>query len=161
MKTIQAFALPVAPLPSTVASDPASRHAPLPDGFVDEDAIAHLLFPAQTERLAPSFGDLALSADEGDFAGWAIPSVSPFREIAEKQELEKALELPETEPGIGVPHRGGHRWWIAAVAGTSAALIMSGFFTTRSQRSDSSGEFFNWLSTPLKRLQASLGSLAP
>lgn len=156
-----AFRLPVTPFPAY--SENGGKTATLPDGFVDEEIIATLIeSPFQQSghsRLGAAHSDLALSSDENDFAGWAVTPSSPFRVIAEAQERIISSPPPvESEPGIGQPHQGSHRWWIAAVAGMSSAVIVSVLFNSFGSPADSG---FAFLSRSLGALQSALGSLAP
>lgn len=156
-----AFRLPVSPFPAY--SENGEKPTSLPDGFVDDEVVATLIespfHRPSLARVGPSHSDLALSSDENDFAGWALTPSSPFRVIAETQERTVSSPLPvETEPGIGQPHQGSHRWWIAAVAGISSAVIVSVLFNSFGSPADSG---FAFLSRSLGALQSAIGSLAP
>lgn len=123
------FPLQLAPIPAVRSENPAEPAAPLLEGFVDDEVIASIIaMPPATIRMGSNPCDLALSSDESDFAGWTILGASPFRIIAEKQELQHARSAPVEEPGLGEPHRGNHRWWIAAVTGGASALVLSFLF---------------------------------
>jgi hypothetical protein len=153
------------PFPMHVAPFPASRFEasephPLPDGFVDENVINALLSTPSASRVSSIPSDLVLSSDENDFAGWSVKTVSPFRVIAERQELEEAQQLSnESDPGIGEPHRNGHRWWIAAATGAASALLLSFLFANLADRSEPGSPAL--LTRSFDALQSAVGSLVP
>lgn len=160
MKTPSPFELHVAPFPAPRFE--SQEHQPLPDGFVDDHVIEALLtLPLSNTRVSSVPTDLVLSSDENDFAGWSVPSHSPFRVIAEHH--DRAAVHPtyfaETDPGIGEPHRNGHRWWIAAVTSAASALLLSFLFTQLADRNDFGSAGF--LTRSLGALQSAVGSLIP
>ena len=163
MNPTSPYALPLAPLPATRFENSGEERAVIPDGFVDDEVIALLISASPAPRITSSHSDLVLSSDENDFAGWSVPSRSPFRVIAERQELQAQTReaAPEvSEPGLGLPHRGGHRWWIAAATGVSSALILSFLFSSLASRTEDE-RHLSLFRNPVKILQAAMGSLAP
>jgi hypothetical protein len=118
------------------------------EGFVDEAVVLALLTgPVQARTLAGP-DDLALPADDMDFAGWRLSNSflprsnrqpSPFTEVGEAFGYRAApptLEEPVwDEPGLGDPHRGTHRWWLAGLAGLLSTLLFSLLLLTLSNRS--------------------------
>lgn len=163
MNSSSPFALPLAPIPVSRLDKNGVPSTLIPDGFVDDEVIADLLSVPESPRLAALHSDLVLSADENDFAGWSVQRNSPFRLLAEQQEqpLTPPCEEDEiTEPGLGLPHRGGHRWWIATVTGLSSALILSLLFGSLASRTGGDS-FTAKLSQQFENLQFRLGSLAP
>jgi len=163
MKMSTAFPMQLAPLPAICTEDHRTSSAAIPDGFVDDEVIASIIAMPEGYRTTSSATDLILSSDENDFAGWSVPRPSPFRAIAERQEFSQArLETPaeEAEPGLGHPHQGQHRWWIAAAAGVSSAMILSLLFLTLGNQSAAKRELTS-LSKPLELLQSALVSLTP
>lgn len=161
MKTPSTFALPLSPFPAARFENGGQAPASLPDGFVDDEVIASLLGEPTRLRVTSAPSDLVLSSDENDFAGWSVQPSSPFRAIAERQEILAIRPQPEApEPGLGQPHRGGHRWWIAAATGASSALILSLLFSNLAFRANE-GRQWGSLGEPLRTLQSVLGSLAP
>jgi len=163
MKMSTAFPMQLAPLPAVCTDDHRTSSAAIPDGFVDDEVIASIIAMPEAYRSNSSPSDLILSSDENDFAGWSVPRPSPFRAIAEKQELSVARSeavLEEAEPGLGQPHRGQHRWWIAAAAGVSGAMILSLLFLSLGDQGAAKRELTS-LSKPLELLQSALVSLAP
>ena len=157
------FSLQLAPIPVSRVDNAGERHVSIPDDFVDDDVIATLLRTPTVQRVSAVHSDLALSSSEDDFAGWAVKRQSPFRIIAEQQEraaLSDAVEPEFNEPGLGRPHRGGHRWWIATATGISSALILSLLFSNLASRGESEG-FIGKLAGSAENVQSWLGSLAP
>ncbi|MBK1882094.1 hypothetical protein JIN85_06700 [Luteolibacter pohnpeiensis] len=149
--------LPIAPSDASPKIAPAENNQQM-HGFVDEDAILELIDPTRAQRPSPSVQDLILTADEDDFAGWmrtpkteprqlvAVAPPSPQPPVSKSSATAISLNLEkqrpaapkltfrslEQEPGIGAPHSGGHRWWIATVAGLSLAALMAGGLITHS-----------------------------
>jgi len=162
MQTFRTFQLPLGPLPAFRGECPHEFQALPMEDFVDHDVIASLIALPHAPRIHPAPADLILSADDNDFAGWSIRAASPFRIIAEKQELAASRSLPEiiAEPGLLEPHRGNHRWWIAAVAGAASSLILSLLLLNLSDRSASGNGHAVAPESPVQRLQAALASLA-
>lgn len=161
MKTPSPFELHVAPFPAARFETNAEPRVQLPDGFVDDDVIASLIAPPQHSRLSSAPSDLVLSSDENDFAGWSVKSTSPFRVIAERQDFIVARTFSEfSDPGIGEPHRGGHRWWIAAVTSAASALLLSLLFTGLADRSEETANA-GFLTRSFGALQSAVGSLVP
>lgn len=163
MKMSTAFPMQLAPMPAVCTDDQRTLPATIPDGFVDDEVIASIISMPETYRSTSSPSDLILSSDENDFAGWSVPCPSPFRAIAERQEFSSARseEIPAvTEPGLGQPHRGQHRWWIAAAAGVSGAMILSLLFLSLGDQGAAKQELSS-LSKPLELIQSALVSLTP
>ncbi len=90
---------------------------------------------------------------------------SPFRLIAERQERLAARQIVwerrAPEPGLGEPHEGRHRWWIAAAAGAASTVILSLLFFHLGGRTDE-GRDLGWMpSQPLERIHSAMGALQP
>lgn len=165
MRISSPYSLPLTPIPISRMESSGEEDLTTPDGFVDEQVISALILPVISSRHIALPVDLALSSDENDFAGWNVRRDSPFRELASPTSRVNVAMSSESgqdlsEPGIGKPHQGGHRWWIAVATGCSSALILSLLFSTLAERSSqpSSVDFRGGL---LKNLQAWVGSLAP
>ncbi len=157
------FALPLAPIPVSRMENAGEQRVSIPDGFVDDEVIASLISTPSVRRTTGIHEDMILSSDADDFAGWAVQRHSPFRIIAEKQERAASHDVEEMEvmePGIGHPHRGGHRWWIATATGISSALILSLLFSNLATRGDERS-LATRLAGPVESVQSWLGSLAP
>jgi hypothetical protein len=104
----------------------------------DTVAIALVAGPVGL-RGVPHPEDLALAADDLDFAGWRLSS-RPFSGMQmESAALVPAAERratppPMEEPGLGAPHCGKHRWWLAGLAGTMSTLLFSLLLLTLTSR---------------------------
>ncbi|GAA5116937.1 hypothetical protein JIN84_18170 [Luteolibacter yonseiensis] len=99
-------------------------------GFVDEAVIAAMLARPYVKRSAPQPEDMALSAEDLDFAGWSAP-VAPVRETPAPPEpvaisVPRAAPLPAAEPEEARPRQGNLLWWLA---GTALALSAILFFS--------------------------------
>ncbi|MBC8126303.1 MAG: hypothetical protein H8M99_04045 [Gloeobacteraceae cyanobacterium ES-bin-144] len=108
-------------------------------GFVDDAVVMALVAGPLVDRSLASSCELVLSADDLDFAGWSTPKSLPIPAIRSlhtscdsnpRRPAPPALE----ESGIGEPHRGGHRWWLAGIAGALSTLIFSALLFTLSSR---------------------------
>lgn len=127
------------PLPSERIEDDSASFQLERDGFVDESAIMALLRGPQSTRSLPNHEDLILAVDDMDFAGWQISSSTPFRgsEIPPHviDAIVRRASPPEIEePGIGQPHRGSHRWWLAGLAGVFSTVLFSILLVSLSAR---------------------------
>jgi hypothetical protein len=167
MKTVDTFRMQLAPLPADRSGSPAEYGAQPIQGFVDEEVIASLISrpSAGATRVAPSNTDLVLCSDPDDFAGWAIPATSPFRAIAEKQDrgepIPSVRSFLAAEPGLGEPHRGNHRWWIAAAATAASSLIISLLFAHLGSRSPSGPDMAQITRNSMEMVQSAIGALYP
>ena len=114
-------------------------------GFVDEDVALSLITGPVAPRGRVRHEDLALPADESDFAGWNLAAAPESALRPEKRELRPPeTAVPDTyrraqppamiEPGIGQPHRGGHRWWIAGLAGALSTFLFTVLLVSLSSR---------------------------
>ncbi|MEO8615547.1 MAG: hypothetical protein ABI600_10425 [Luteolibacter sp.] len=121
--------LRVNPLPTLRAIDEPDALVIEREGFVDEAAISALMSgPLFPSRQAPYPEDLALAAGDLDFAGWKLsppphPRLleTPFHVQPRRRPAPPVIE----EPGLGLPHSGSHRWWLAGLAGLLSTLIFS------------------------------------
>lgn len=117
--------LRLSPLPS-LRSDDLSRSLWIEqEGFVDEEVVFALTLPDHSRSVAYR-EDLVLSADDSDFAGWQLspaPQVSANRaEVISRRPTPPYIE----EPGLGTPHVGAHRWWLAGLTGVLSTVLFSG-----------------------------------
>jgi hypothetical protein len=112
------------------------------DGFVDDDVALAIVAGPVSSRFTPVHTDLALTAEDLDFAGWQIfpaPSAAtiPARTVPEDAApppLRRPAEPSLEEPGIGMCHRGSHRWWLAGLAGFVFTLLASVLLLSLSTR---------------------------
>ncbi len=120
--------LRLSPLPILRSNDEAGSLMIETEGFVDEAAVTALMCgPAANSRQGPYHEDLALAADDLDFAGWQLTSPPHPRlsEAAAKTETPpRRPSPPEIEhPGLGQPYSGSHRWWLAGLAGVLSTML--------------------------------------
>lgn len=95
-------------------------------GFVDDEVILALVAGPKASRTVGNPMDLALAADDMDFAGWSLSSELPIHAVRAEVGPERRPAPPELdEPGIGEPHRGSHRWWLAGLAGALSTMIFT------------------------------------
>ena len=137
--------LTLSPLPILRTEDESGLRMIEREGFVDEALVSALMLgPLSTSRQSPHPADLALAADDLDFAGWQL-SPQP-RRIEIPAEDEKPLRRPAPprveEPGLGSPHSGSHRWWLAGLAGILSTMLFSLLLVTLSSRPGSRLEVF-------------------
>lgn len=127
------------PFPN-LRSDAACEAAfPDRDGFVDDAVVQALVAGPMNSRQAADPRSLVLAADDMDFAGWSLSTTLPPRSIQAAQSHPEVVTRrpapPEiTEPGIGEPHRGSHRWWLAGLAGAFSAVLFSVLLLSLSSR---------------------------
>ena len=131
--------LHLSPLPSVRFDEDSSDQVIERDGFVDDAAVLALLAGPTTRRAIPEAAELALASDDMDFAGWCLPSAAPSQSSAAKTNpLEVVTKRPAPplldEPGLGEPHRGTHRWWLAGLAGVMTTLLFSVLLLSLSSR---------------------------
>lgn len=99
------------------------------DGFVDEAAVAALIAAPYMTRRVASHKDLALAADDLDFAGWSTAATVPLREVPSPSEVVdpviRRAAPPVAEPGSDLPHQENHRLWLAGLAGALSTVLFS------------------------------------
>ncbi len=139
--------LSLSPFPSLRTSDESGNLLMEREGFVDEAVVTALLRAPYGVRSVAVPTDLALAADDSDFAGWQLPTAftpSPFTSRMGAVEAAPALAATPTrraappmieEPGIGTPHYGAHRWWLAGLAGVLSTMLFSVLLLALSSRS--------------------------
>lgn len=122
--------LSLAPLPTSRADLVGTPQV----GFVDDAVVARLLSPAVASRRTSSPDDLALAADDLDFAGWQLAladgMTSAFRGTEEITEIpplsfRRATPPALSSPGVVAAHGTLHRWCLAGLAGVLATLILT------------------------------------
>lgn len=132
--------LRLSPLPSTRANDEPGSLLMESEGFVDEAVVTALMTGPDNSRRVAYPEDLVLAADDLDFAGWQLSPALPVRRAAEVPPhvidaiLRRAAPPALEESGIGVPHRGNHRWWLAGLAGVLSTMLFSVLLLTLSSR---------------------------
>jgi hypothetical protein len=117
-------------LPSIRANDESGSLQMEREGFVDEAVVLALINGPRHPRSTACPEDLALAADDLDFAGWQLPATPRARTTEIPPQVISAIvrrATPPTleEPGIGTPHQGTHRWWLAGLAGAFSTMLFS------------------------------------
>ena len=111
--------------------------------FVDDEVVMALVNGPVSRRAQGSRDDLALVADECDFAGWnlggVVPPVTRAASSTPQEKADDACRRRATppswdEPGIGEPHRGEHRWWVAGLVGALSTILFSAVLFSLSTR---------------------------
>lgn len=138
------------PLPSP-RLDAASAPPPSREGFVDDEVVLALVAGKREDRALTDSKDLALAVDE-DFAGWYLEmsSFSHPRQVAQSSVEIRRAAAPELEPGLGEPHQGAHRWWIAGFAGALCTLLFSALLFSLSNQAGGDPEGISIIRVPAK-----------
>lgn len=131
-------------LPSARENEESSSLQMEREGFVDEAAVLALIQGPKYPRSQAHPEDLALAADDMDFAGWQLKNPVPERVVeiptrANDPVIRRATppvfdEPGIDEPGIGEAHHGAHRWWLAGLAGIMSTMLFSLLLLTLSSR---------------------------
>jgi hypothetical protein len=136
--------LSLSPLPSLRKEEPSDSLIMEREGFVDEAVVMALMSGQLSNRSIPSSEFLALSSDDMDFAGWQLSPT--LRTVSERDgDIMRRPSPPRLaafseEPGIGAPHCGAHRWWLAGLAGLLSTLVFSLLLLNLSSRPGSNIE---------------------
>lgn len=134
--------LKLSPLPS-LRSDNDSGAPDIGEGFVDEAVVMAMLARPGAQREFPEATQLALAADDMDFAGWRLQSAASPQPIAPSPTRPAAIAasaprptppIPDN-PGLGASRGGNHRWWLAGLAGATSTLVFSVLLVSLSTRS--------------------------
>lgn len=116
----------LSPLPSQRSETDCGSPFDGQDSFVDDEVVLALVTGSAISRSAANPNDLALAADDMDFAGWSLSSALPDRSVRAEYAPDRRAAPPELEePGIGEPHKGSHRWWLAGLAGALSTMIFT------------------------------------
>jgi hypothetical protein len=116
--------LDLKPLPTWPSQQTPAFAKTTEPGFVDDSVIEDILRRSSRPAALNSNQELALSADDMDFAGWHAIS----RPVAEPETpaLPPKQEFsPVTEPGLGNPQRETPRWWLAGLATVGSLIALS------------------------------------
>jgi hypothetical protein len=132
--------LRLSPFPAMRSKDDSPSLQMEREGFVDEAVVSALVTGPQSSRSVPYPDDLVLSVDDMDFAGWQLRPSTPFRGAEVPPQVIEAIVRRATppvvtEPGLGSPHRGSHRWWLAGLAGALSTMLFSVLLLSLSSRS--------------------------
>jgi hypothetical protein len=131
--------LNLSPLPSFRRDEASAASIRDREGFVDDSVVFALVAGPSVSRPMPEPAHLALSTDDTDFAGWRL---SPFQRLGQTERndtlrderAQRAAPPTLDEPGLGEPHRGEHRWWLAGLAGVLSTLLFSVLLLSLSAR---------------------------
>lgn len=141
--------LPISALPSLRTEEPTGERIMERDGFVDDSVVLAIVAGPNTCRQNSVPADLALSADDMDFAGWCLSESLPLHATRAPLESSRRPALPELEePGLGEPHHGSHRWWLAGLAGALSTLLFSLLLLSLSSRGRVSEESISKIPVP-------------
>ncbi|MDP4624342.1 MAG: hypothetical protein NWT08_04295 [Akkermansiaceae bacterium] len=138
--------LPLAPLPSENHEKKRSREYCGSECFIDEAVVLGVIARGTYDRVYVKSEDMVLASNEDDYAGWALPVASPFRNMLSEGKVSKERPTrlpappvrqydPSTEAGLSEPYRGGHRWWMFGISGAMACGILSLTLLSLAQRS--------------------------
>ncbi len=122
--------LRLSPLPTIRPGDDDGSRMYEREGFVDEAVVSALRRDQDGPFRSISHpSDLVLAADDLDFAGWhsnAAPQQAMIGGAVLFAGLPRRPDPPLlNEPGLGTPHSGNHRWWLAGLAGAFSTLLFS------------------------------------
>lgn len=116
----------LSPLPRLNSDEDSREIEAQRDGFVDDAVIWALVAGPSASRPTGNAVDLALTADDMDFAGWSLSPSLPRHLVKAAVPAVRRPAPPELdEPGIGEPHSGSHRWWLAGLAGALSTMIFT------------------------------------
>jgi hypothetical protein len=137
--------LRLSPLPPICAANESESRRFEREGFVDEAVVAAMARPLKSgDRTMACPQDLILAADDLDFAGWQVPAAAPWLVRERNPVMASPLRRPAPplmrEPGLGRPHPGAHRWWLAGLAGVLSTMLFSLLLLTLATRPDSDSE---------------------
>lgn len=130
--------LSLTPMPFENSAEARGYRRVRNEGFVDEAVVLAVIAQGPYERIFVKSEDMVLASNENDFAGWALPVASPFRDFLDIETPAPAaaeIKLPGTpsldgmrkfyEPGLSEPHQGKHRWWLIGLSGALTCSILS------------------------------------
>jgi hypothetical protein len=118
------------PLPTNRALEDSGALKMEREGFVDEAVVLALVNSPRHFRSNAYPADLALAADDLDFAGWQLPTPPSFRGPEIPPQVISAIVRRASPPTladdqIGPAHRDTHRWWMAGVVGILATMLLA------------------------------------
>lgn len=136
--------LPLSPLPSDDREEKRIFRRIESEGFIDEQVVSRVIALGAYDRSTSMPNGMVLSSSRDDYAGWAPPIESPFRNMTN---IVPAASTPARMPkspslgnapdvGIDTPYKGGHRWWLFGVSGAITCCIMALTILGLTQRND-------------------------
>lgn len=127
----------IPPLPEAAR---AESSASVFEDFVDDAAISSLISSMPIAESVAWESRPPQPAAE-DYAGWMVPERKAPRFLIKERprrrnQPRRAQGTAQAEPGIGLPHRGPHRWWLASLAGATSTLLFAGllFYLSENRR---------------------------
>jgi hypothetical protein len=116
--------LKLSPLPCAIPAEENPAVIRGECGFVDEAVVRALMAgPVFTPKLENARVEVAAKGNALDFAGWCLPAPAAAALVPDHTRHPDPPVLGE--PGLGEPHRGPHRWWLAGMAGATCSLLFS------------------------------------
>jgi hypothetical protein len=152
------------PLPFENSDEAMGYRRVVTEGFVDESVVLAVIAKGTYERIYVQHEAMVLSSSGDDYAGWALPVPSPFRDLLDVKTPAAPAEqrlpgAPETnasrefyEPGLADPHNGTHRWWLFGVSGAMTCGILSLTLLSLAQRGNVEQSMAGYM--PSARIQA-------
>lgn len=118
------------PLPGLRSGDDFTSAQMEREGFVDEAVVTAMLARPYMKRSVAYPEDLALAADDQDFAGWSLPTTAPFRDTGFPSRAASAVVHPvaapaTAEPEEDQPQSGNLLWWLAGLACVLSVIFFS------------------------------------
>lgn len=134
------------PLPAPRSEDESLTRLMEREGFVDEAVVTAMLASPYVKRSIANPEDLALAADDQDFAGWSLAPTSPLRVTglpaapSAPEEVVPALKLSRA-PAADTPEqdqqaRGGKLWWMAGIACALSTVFFAAVMFTNFQATE-------------------------
>lgn len=153
--------LPLAPLPLQYHEKKRSRQYCGNESFIDEAVVLGVIARGAYDRVYVKPEDMVLASSEDDYAGWALPVDSPFRNMVANsgEASNRPVRVPAPpaarlvsgiEEGISEPYRGGHRWWMFGISGAMVCGILSLTLLSLSQRSSLSEIADGYVPEPIR-----------
>jgi hypothetical protein len=128
--------LTLSPLPSQRAEDPSGSQFLEQEGFVDEGVVRSMVSGTYFSRTTAYPEDLALAADDSDYAGWQVTQSRMPRAAEVPPQVISAIVRHSTPPTAGntVRHSqaGKRRWWLAGLALSLSSLGVLALMSARS-----------------------------
>lgn len=116
--------LKLSPLPCAISSEEIPFVIRGECGFVDEAVVRALMAgPVFSPRVEYERPAAIVEGTALDFAGWSLPTTAVAAVNPESPRRPTPPVL--TEPGLGEPHRGPHRWWLAGMAGATCSFLFA------------------------------------
>jgi len=137
--------LPLNPLPAETSESAKGSRRIRNEGFVDEAVVFSVVMKGAYDRVYAMSEEMVLSSNEDDYAGWALPVSSPFRDLMDEQTptgirqpavpvLQDNVVAVPSDAGIDEPYTGSHRWWLFGLSGIMTCAILTLTLLSLAQR---------------------------